>query len=512
MALFDGHRRIAHGAGGVVKQNLLLLGRHQAKQRTGLGEIVGVFAVVPVVGGAFHRQRRFAKIGLFGPLAFAVGLVAQRAAVVAIDAHGAVAVKAVHRAARLVDRNLVVVHAQAVALGVAIGEQACLQHFVGREADAGHHLRRVEGGLLHFGKEVLRVAVQLHHADFDQRVVLVRPDFGQVERVVGHMGGFMLGHDLHKEGPLRVVAFLQALVQVALVAFAVFADQLLRLRIGQVLDALLRAEVELDPVALVLRIDEAEGVRAKAVHVAVAGGQAAVAHHDGDLVQRLGQRAPEVPVVFGAAQVGARVALDGMVQVRELERVAHEEHRRVVANQVPVAFFGVELEGKAANVTLGVGRAAFTRDGGEAGKHPGLLANVREQLGTGVAGDVVGDGEGAVSARTLGVHAPLGNDLAVKVRQLFKQPDILQQGRAARARRHGVLVVHHGRASDGGQSGANGFGTHGGISKKVIRGDRLALKRKRAVLCNRNKRPGAGRPYRQNKPPARVFIALCAIK
>jgi hypothetical protein len=35
----------------------------------------------------------------------------------------------------------------------------------------------------------------------------------------------------------------------------------------RLLDALLRLEVELDPEALVLRVDEAEGVRAEAVHV-----------------------------------------------------------------------------------------------------------------------------------------------------------------------------------------------------------------------------------------------------
>jgi hypothetical protein len=63
-------------------------------------------------------------------------------------------------------------------------------------------------------------------------------------------------------------------------------------------------------------------------------------------VQGLGQRGPEIPVVLRAAHVGARVALDGMVQVGELERVAQEEHRRVVADHVPVAFLGVELHAR----------------------------------------------------------------------------------------------------------------------------------------------------------------------
>jgi hypothetical protein len=48
----------------------------------------------------------------------------------------------------------------------------------------------------------------------------------------------------------------------------------------------------------------------------------------------------------GAAHIGARVALHGLVQVGELERVAQEEHGRVVAHHIPVAFFGVELQAK----------------------------------------------------------------------------------------------------------------------------------------------------------------------
>jgi hypothetical protein len=60
---------------------------------------------------------------------------------------------------------------------------------------------------------------------------------------------------------------LDGFIQVALVALAVLADQCLGLGVGEVLDALLALEVELDPEALVGRVDEAEGVRAEAVHV-----------------------------------------------------------------------------------------------------------------------------------------------------------------------------------------------------------------------------------------------------
>ena len=78
----------------------------------------------------------------------------------------------------------------------------------------------------------------------------------------------------------------------------------------------------------------------------------------------------------GAAQVGARVALDRVVEVGELQRVAEEEHRRVVADHVPVAFLGVELQREAADVALGVGRAALAGDGGEAGEHLASVADL----------------------------------------------------------------------------------------------------------------------------------------
>jgi hypothetical protein len=63
----------------------------------------------------------------------------------------------------------VVVDAQAVALGVAVDEQAALQELVGREADAGHHVGGREGGLLHLGEVVLRPAVELQLAHLDER-------------------------------------------------------------------------------------------------------------------------------------------------------------------------------------------------------------------------------------------------------------------------------------------------------------------------------------------------------
>src|SRR5690625_1383631 len=167
--------------------------------------------------------------------------------------------------------------------------------------------------------------------------------------------------------------------------------------------------MKLDPETLAIVVPEAVGVRTETMHVAIAFGYAAIAHGDGDLMQGFGQQGPEVPVVAGAAQVGARITLDGLVQVGELARVAYKKYRRVVAHQIPVAFIGIKLEGKAANVALGIGGTALAGHGAETGKHFGFLAHFAENAGARVFCNVIGDGKRAKSSRALGVHAPLGN-------------------------------------------------------------------------------------------------------
>src|SRR5699024_4285225 len=74
---------------------------------------------------------------------------------------------------RTVHRQLGVVRAEAVTLGVLVGEGAGEQHLVRGEAHARHDVRRCEGGLLDLREVVLRVLVQREVADVDQRVVLL---------------------------------------------------------------------------------------------------------------------------------------------------------------------------------------------------------------------------------------------------------------------------------------------------------------------------------------------------
>src|SRR3546814_2352696 len=99
------------------------------------------------------------------------------------------------------------------------------------------------------------------------------------------------------------------------------------------------------------------------VHFAKAGRDAAVAHDYCYLVQSFGQTGPELPVVLSATHAGSGIALDRVVQVGKFQRIAKEKYGCVVADQIPITFFGVELHGNATNIAFGISRSALAGDG-----------------------------------------------------------------------------------------------------------------------------------------------------
>ena len=126
---------------------------------------------------------------------------------IAVEAHRAVAIVSVHGALRLVDGQAVIVHAEPVAVRVGIGNQARLEHFVWRKAHAGDDVARFESGLLDFGEIIFGIAVEHEFADFDERVIFVRPDFCQIKRIEVIGLGLFFGHDLDGDAPLGEIAF-----------------------------------------------------------------------------------------------------------------------------------------------------------------------------------------------------------------------------------------------------------------------------------------------------------------
>ena len=119
------------------------------------------------------------------------------------------------------------------------------------------------------------------------------------------------------------------------------------------------------------------------VHVAPGARRAPVAHQVGDLVGRLGRERPEVPLHVVAAHAGVGQTQLRVDEVGELHRVAHEEDRRVVADDVVVALLGVELDGDAAHVAVRVGGALVGGHDREAQEQRRALANFVEEGGLG---------------------------------------------------------------------------------------------------------------------------------
>ena len=430
----------------VGHQPVALRGVHDlADQRTGLDEVVVV--LVRRVRGA--RELATCVPFLHVGIAHWVGLwTTLRIGGVdrvgdVLDPHCPVLAVAVNGCLRCVDRNLLVVHAEPCPVGVGIGEQPTQQHLVRAWTDAGNEIVGFERGLLDLGVEVRRVPVECQLANFDQRVVTVRPDLGQVERIEAIGLGFIEGHDLHLERPARVRAPHDRLEQIPAVEVGVRAGDRVSLRLAEVFDALVGLEVILHPEPLLLRIDPHVGVAGVAVHVPPGSRDPAVSHQPGHLVRRLGRQRPEVPLHVVVAEAGIGPAFLGTDEVLELHRVADEEHRRVVPHHVVVALGGVELEGKAPRVAPGIRAALFTGHRREAQRRvrPGALL---EDRGLGVHADVLGHSEVAECTAPLGMRLPLGNPLPVEVRHLLDEIVILQQDRTVGTNGQRVLVARYG--------------------------------------------------------------------
>src|SRR6202008_4977810 len=99
-----------------------------------------------------------------------------------------------------------------------------------------------------------------------------------------------------------------------------------------------------------------------------------------------------------------------------------------------VPFPRIKLNGKAADITSEVRRAARTSDRGKTHEHRRLDCRVPEKVGPGVFGHRFINLKLAVSSRATCVHHALRNSLVIEVRNLLAQNEIFEQGRAAISR------------------------------------------------------------------------------
>ena len=169
------------------------------------------------------------------------------------------------------------------------------------------------------------------------------------------------------------IAALNRIVQIALIAFTVFADHGFGFGIAQVFNALLGTEMEFHPETLIGRIDEAVRMRAKTVHVAIAFG---MPRSDITIVtwcKASGNNVQKSQLYLALRKLVRGSRLTALFKSGNLRGSRKKNTGVLLPTMSPVAFFGVELQGKAADVALGIGCTAFTGHGGETGKHLGFL-------------------------------------------------------------------------------------------------------------------------------------------
>src|SRR5690606_16585438 len=214
------------------------------------------------------------------------------------------------------------------------------------------------------------IAIERHDADFHERIVLVRPRLREIEGIDAVSLRFGIRHDLHRQHPLRELLPLDRFEQIAAMVIGVEARHLLRFGIAEELHALAGMEVILHPEPLAAAVDPHERVRAVAVHVAPRARQPARPHEVRHLMRGFGIVRPEVPLHVVVAQSRVGKTLLTANEVRELHRIANEENRCVVADEIVVALRRMELEREAAHVALRVRAPHLAGDRREAPAHP----------------------------------------------------------------------------------------------------------------------------------------------
>lgn len=235
--------------------------------------------------------------------------------------------------------------------------------------------------MLSLGMEVLWVPVEGELTDLLQRVVGVRPDFGDVvdvESVLFSVGNW---HHLNEKGPGWEVSVLDGVEEIGGGEILVSHTHLSRLLGSEILDSLVGLEVILNPEGFSSGIDPLKGVRSISIHVAITIGSSTVRHENGNLMKSLRGVGPEVPGHLGALDTSLRVSLLGVDEIRELDWVLDEENWSVVSYDVVVSFFGVKFDSETSWIPIAIVCTTFSSDSGEAQEAVGLLANTLQEVG-----------------------------------------------------------------------------------------------------------------------------------
>ena len=88
--------------------------------------------------------------------------------------------------------------------------------------------------------------------------------------------------------------------------------------------------------------------------------------------------------------MGNWIPLLGVDEAGEMDWIAEEEDWGVVADQIPVSFLSVKLDGISSGITSRIRRSRLATHGREANGNRGALTHLREHARAAVLGDVMG--------------------------------------------------------------------------------------------------------------------------
>jgi hypothetical protein len=193
-----------------------------------------------------------------------------------------------------VNWDLLVVLAQSISVSIGIREKSTLKHLIGGRLNTGNQVRRRESRLLNFSVIVLGVPVQGHLTNSVERVVLVRPNLGDIENIKPVVLGIFFRHELNVESPGRIITFLNRFVEITSGEILILEGHCVLLLGGEIFDALVCFEMVFNVMNFTLIVNPFEGMRRVSVHESVAVRSTSVREKDGDLVEGLRGMLPEI--------------------------------------------------------------------------------------------------------------------------------------------------------------------------------------------------------------------------
>jgi hypothetical protein len=121
-------------------------------------------------------------------------------------------------------------------------------------------MTRRESDLLDLRKEVLRVRIENKLPNRTKRVLLMRPNLGEIENVIAELLCLLGGHCLDVDCPAGLVATLDGLEEgLDTIVWVLACDFACRF-LSEVLEASIGTEVNLDVVEVTIGVDVLEGV------------------------------------------------------------------------------------------------------------------------------------------------------------------------------------------------------------------------------------------------------------